>query len=178
VFRKSASSSVRVQIDQLIVKHRETARFEDHDGRSGLEVRPEGVEDRAQLTFGRLEKSVVVQRPTAAERSRRQHHLAPRVLEQLGGRNRRLRMKVVVEGIRPEHDLSTSGRGPSSGALACSKPGDECLVRKARQRSPLRDASDGFDHIRQPGRLRKQIDRVRRVRGEMRPAVDEPHRVR
>ena len=79
-------------------------------GSSGLDLRPEGVEDLPQQLLGRLEHAEVVEGPAAAERAPGHDHLEARGLEHLDGRDGRLRVEMVVERVGPEHDARPAGR--------------------------------------------------------------------
>src|SRR5439155_6389045 len=77
LFRQAARVLiVGKEIDELIAEDRQAARLEHDDRRAGFEVRPQSFEGLAEQLLGLPEKTVVIQRPTAAERSRRPHHVA------------------------------------------------------------------------------------------------------
>ena len=166
---------LREQVSQLVAEHSEAARLEDDNRRSGLEMWPERVQDVAQLTLRPIEKAVVVQRPAAAQGTRRQHDVAAGSFEHLGCCDRSLRPEVVVEGVRPEY---YAAKLPRSGARAWSiEPLDKRSVGKAGHLARLRNSTRCFDEARDERRMRGKVDEARRRRRKARPEVDESHGV-
>src|SRR5438093_6881184 len=84
------------EIGELVAKDRQTTRLEHDDRRARLKVRAQLGERLTQELLGAGKKPIVVQRPSAAERSRRQYDVASGGLEHLGRRDGRLGMEVVV----------------------------------------------------------------------------------
>ena len=92
-------------------------------------MRPQSFEGLAEQLLGLPEKTVVIQRPTAAERSRRQHDVAANGLEHLGCGDGRIGMEVIVERVRPQED-SVRGIVRRRSRVAVSKPRhDEPQIR-------------------------------------------------
>ena len=150
---------VRKQIDELVAEHGEAAWLEHDDWRARLEVRAERLQDFAQLMLCTIEKAVIVERPPAAERTIRKRDVAPGRFEHVSRRDGDLRMKVVVEGIRPEDHLPTA-RLPT--VRSAAKPFDERAVGETRDIARLRDAAEGLDRPGQAGCLRHQVRQCRR----------------
>src|SRR5205814_9106363 len=95
---------VRKQIQKLVTEHGKAARFENDDRGIGLELRPKRVEDVAQHAPRLPEKSVVVERTPAAQRSGRKNHVTTGAIEHFGRGHRRFRMEMIVKRVRPEKD--------------------------------------------------------------------------
>ena len=99
----------RKQVSQFVAKHRGAARLQDHDGYAGVDLRGEHPHDALQVFPGSVEHAKVVQRPATAEMVPRDLHPKPRVRKYFKCSPAGLRLKVVIEGIRPEnHDWSPS----------------------------------------------------------------------
>src|SRR5437868_830909 len=103
-------------------------------------MRRERVENVAKRALCLVQKTVVVQRPPTAQRSRRNQHAAAGRLERLGRGDGRVGMKVVVEGIRPQQHGWPSIVGLTPRSFARTKPGDERAGCKSRNGAPLRNA--------------------------------------
>jgi len=95
---------LRKEIGQLVAEDGDAARLEPDDRRAGADVVPQGVEDLAELAPCEAEHAEVVERAAAAERLRGNGNVIAGGLQDLDGRLRRLRMEIVVEGVRPEQD--------------------------------------------------------------------------
>ena len=145
------------QVEELVTKYRQAAWLEHDYGRVVFEVRLQLGENLEQHPPGLPEKAVIIERTSAAERSSRQHNLATRSFEDLRRRNRRVRMEIVVERVRPQQHLlcrQTSGVGMYGPR---TEPLNERAIREAGDRPLLRDAGDRLGQI---GRQRRAGDRV------------------
>src|SRR5439155_17937448 len=94
------------KIVQLVAKDRNAARLETDDGQTLVQRRLEFLHRAAQKRLCRPEKAPVIEWPSAAERLSRNGDLIAGGLEHVHRSHRRLRMKVVVEGVGPQDDAA------------------------------------------------------------------------
>src|SRR5882672_4899424 len=92
---------------QLIAKDRSTARLQDHNRQSRVNLRLKSAHDLPQILFGFLEHAEVIKRSPAAQRTSGTHHAESRRLQHFQGGPARFRMKLIVEGGRPHNELPT-----------------------------------------------------------------------
>src|SRR5690349_618602 len=93
-------------------------------------------------------------------------------------------MEVIVECIDPEDDSAARRSGAAVETDAAplgpprgSPPGPEGLVREPGDLALGGDPADGLRERGQAGRVGHRVHDPRRPRGELRPPVDEAHRV-
>src|SRR5690606_26627961 len=93
------------QLVELVPEDGDAARLEPHDRCAGADLRPEYVDDAAELVSGQVQHAEVVERAAAAEERPRHADAEAGTLEHVHCRRGDLRVEVVVERVRPEDDL-------------------------------------------------------------------------
>src|SRR5947209_9772666 len=83
------------------------------------------------------------------------------------------RMEVVVEGVRPEHDLWL----PFIAYTASAEPFFKCLVGKPGHAALLGYTTQRLHDVRKSGRLGEEVHQSWRKRSQPRPPVDQAHSV-
>src|SRR5437773_12397220 len=74
LFQAARLLIARQQITQLVAKHRDAARLQAHDRRPGVDLFAQLAKDSREQPSRAPEKSIVVERPSAAERLARNQH--------------------------------------------------------------------------------------------------------
>src|SRR5436305_13997231 len=92
----SCVAIIRKQVDELIAKDGQAARLEHDDRYLRVKVRSQYEERLAQQPLGLREKTVVIQRATAADRRCRQHDVVTRCFKDLRRGNGGVGMEVIV----------------------------------------------------------------------------------
>ena len=125
------------EVHELVAEDRVAAWLENDEWCACLDVRPQRVEAFSQQAFGLREKSIIVERSAAAQRSSWQGDITASGFEHFGGGDSGVRMEMVVERIRPEQHL------PGARPRACpmcgprTKPLYERAVGEFRLIRPL-----------------------------------------
>src|SRR4051794_38230827 len=89
---------------KLVSERGHATRLEADDRHAGPRIRGETPDQPLQQQLRRVEHPVVVERPSTAEEALRGDHPKSRRLEHTGGCLRSIRMEVLVESVREEHD--------------------------------------------------------------------------
>src|SRR5438128_2247701 len=121
----------REEIRELVPEYGCACRLEDDQRRAGANILRQGVENFLQVALRAIQHAPFVQRPAATQVPFRYHHLAASVLQDFVGCNRGLRVKVIVERIRPQkHTLSLRAL-----RTAVAQPGTKAPPGKRRNRA-------------------------------------------
>ncbi len=173
--RRCASSSLGQELHQLVAEDGDAARLEADDRGPRRDLRAQDVEDLAQLALRQVEHAVVVERPAAAERARRDRHVEAGGLEHLDRGPGGLGMEVVVEGVRPEEHAGRARRSVSVAAASwrrtrrvkvCGREARDARAAAPCRRPPWRARA-------RPGVWVTKLTRRGARRGQARPPVDE-----
>ena len=139
-WRRLAFSIVWAEVEHFVAEHSQATWLQAHHRRSGLDRGFEVVQDIAEKLVGVIEKSIVIERPSAAKRRARHYNAKSGILQDLCGRGRYARMKVVIERIGPENDLGLALVARSS----FSEPLFKRCGREFRQIALRRNAGEAF----------------------------------
>src|SRR5437667_1912783 len=178
------------KIKKLVPKYRRATWLEHHDWHPGFDLGSKGIQSPQQQFLGPVQHAKVIQWPPATQGCARYCHVKSRRFENVNRRLGGVRMEIVVEGIRPEHDLTwlvwslgfdppALGGAPSSDRpYPPPEPFPECLPRKCRNLPLPRHSRNLLGNIPQQGRLRCKIHQPRRNRRHPSPDVNIPKRIR
>src|SRR5947209_11829010 len=132
------------KIKKLVPKYRRAARLEHHDWHPGFDLGSKRIQSPQQLFLGSVQHAEIIERSAATQGCARYCHVKSRRFENVNRRLGGVRMEIVVEGIRPEHDLTwlvwrrvfdPPGRGGAPSPhrrYPPPEPFPECLRRKCR----------------------------------------------
>src|SRR5713101_1348615 len=161
----------RQQIGHLVAKDVDAARFQPNERRFCCDLLTQGFENLLQLISRGIQHAEVVQRTPAAQRRCGNDHLIAGMLQNLDGGLSDLGMKVIAEGIWPQHDL----RLALILRRALAEPVSERLPGELGHASLRGNAAE---ELNRAGKSRSPADKVHqagRKAGEPGPAVDHPH---
>src|ERR1051325_6243425 len=159
----------REKVFQFIAKNGGATRLQHDHGRAGFDLGPEGFEDLPQSLFRFIEQAVIVERPAAAQMRLGHLNAETGVFEHFDGRLGDIRMKVVVERVRPEQDW----RFALVASRASLEPNLEWLGRKEWNFSLGCDPREPFARAAEQGLLGKPVGGARRETGETRPVMNQ-----
>src|SRR6266576_4425077 len=178
------------KIKKLVPKYRRATWLEHHDWHPGFDLGSKGIQSPQQQFLGPVQHAKVIQWPPATQGCARYCHVKSRRFENVNRRLGGVRMEIVVEGIRPEHDLTwlvwrrvfdPPGRGGAPSPhrrYAPPEPLPECLWRKLRNFPLRRHSGNLLSNIPQQGSLGREIHQPRRNRRHPSPDVNIPKRIR
>src|SRR5438309_10514951 len=94
------------KIKKLVPKYRRATWLEHHDWHPGFDLGSKRIQSPQQQFLGPVQHAKVIQWPPATQGCARYCHVKSRRFENVNRRLGGVRMEIVVEGIRPEHDLT------------------------------------------------------------------------
>src|SRR5207253_474405 len=94
------------KIEELIPKNGGTAWLEHDNRHTGIDLGRKRIQSSQQQFLGPVQHAKVIQWPPATQGCARYCHVKSRRFENVNRRLGGVRMEIVVEGIRPEHDLT------------------------------------------------------------------------
>src|SRR5437016_2926192 len=178
------------KIKKLVPKYRRATWLEHHDWHPGFDLGSKRIQSPQQQFLGPVQHAKVIQWPPATQGCARCCHVKSRRFENVNRRLGGVRMEIVVEGIRPEHDLTwlvwrrvfdPPGRGGAPSPhrrYPPPEPFPECLPRKCRNLPLPRHSGNPLCNIPQQGSLCREVHQPRRHRKNSSPNVNIPERIR
>src|SRR5207237_7669369 len=94
------------KMEKLIPKNGGTAWVEHDNRHTGIDLGRKRIQSSQQQFLGPVQHAKVIQWPPATQGCARYCHVKSRRFENVNRRLGGVRMEIVVEGIRPEHDLT------------------------------------------------------------------------
>src|SRR6185437_5469949 len=156
------------EILEFFFEHGSTARLEYQNGKPGLDIAFQAAQDTLQIDFGFVEHAEVVERTPAAKVLARNPHAPSHVFEYFHRGLRGMRVKIVVERVRPQNDLR-SGR---TVGFAPVKPLAECLRSEGWNLPLAWYLQHGFHQVTEAWSLAEEVGELRSNGRQGGPAVD------
>src|SRR5579872_4693785 len=168
------------QIAQFIPKDGSATRFQHDDRDPGHNWGAQDAHDSFQILFGLVEHAEIIERPAAAQMHLRNPDLETCALKYIKRRAASVRMKIIVERVRPQNHFALVYCGRSSGIS--SNAGNVMLpgpmlesgrgeLRHASLRSQMQRA---LQQVAEARRLAEKVGDARSDRAQLRPAIDHP----
>ena len=175
--KRLASASFGNMLISSSLKTATQRRFESDDGvPASISGRNSSRISRSSV-FAEIEHPIVVERTAAAEAPRRDDHVVAGTFEHLERVARRLGVKVIVEGVGPEHDALAPRIRPRGRAVpryqSVNGFSENAGMRRcgAIRTSALASAAG-------PGDCGDRVGEASDARAEMRPPWNQPERIR
>src|SRR5438093_13370424 len=154
----------RKQVAEFVSKYGGAAWFQHDDRDAGIDGPRQFPEDLLQIRSCAVDHAEIVERPPAAKVSGRHTHFEARVSQHFVCGFAGLRMKVVVESIRPEDHLPASVAGSSSHGGIGNTPAASPLPERMRGKAgklPLRSQMQrGTEDLTETRRIVDEVDQV------------------
>src|SRR5712692_4717370 len=94
------------QIAQLIAKNGGAAWFQDHHRYVSVNLFTQRMQDPLQILLSLVEHAEIIERATTAEMLPGNDRIAARRNEHLQRGAARFRVKIIIEGVRPQNNLA------------------------------------------------------------------------
>src|SRR5216683_2407836 len=100
----------RKQIAEFVAEYGRATRLQHDQRYACINLCSQNAHNSFEILLGLVEKTEIVKRSSTAQMNLRDDHIESRALQNFQRRTAGLRMKIIVERVRPQNDVAFPGR--------------------------------------------------------------------